>query len=215
MHIADVAARVREGGALDEEAFLSRCITCGACSASCPTGVISSDFGRTGLNGLFTPVLIMRHGWCEPSCIRCGEVCPTAALTPLTPELKQAIGAPAEVRVGTAFMDRGRCLPWAMDIPCIVCEEMCPTSPKAIELDTVEKTRSDGSRVVLIARPPVSDEQEAIEKDGFNQKIFEENGAVVRSIPAAISNQGICHPAPMSSSVPSWCRGARGSRRRR
>ena len=29
-------------------------------------------------------------------------------------------------------MDRGRCLPWAMDIPCIVCQENCPVSPKAI-----------------------------------------------------------------------------------
>jgi polyferredoxin len=31
---------IRPPGALAEEAFLSRCITCGACSASCPTGVI-------------------------------------------------------------------------------------------------------------------------------------------------------------------------------
>jgi len=31
-----------------------------------------------------------------------------------------------------AFVDRGRCLPWAMDRPCIVCQENCPVSPKAI-----------------------------------------------------------------------------------
>lgn len=140
---------IRPPGALDEEAFLSRCITCGACSASCPTGVIASDFGKTGLNGLFTPVLNMRRGWCEPSCIRCGEVCPTSAIRLLDPESKQTIGQPAEVTIGTAFMNRGRCLPWAMNTPCIVCEEMCPTSPKAIEFERVEATNRSGEPITL------------------------------------------------------------------
>jgi ferredoxin len=140
---------IRPPGALDEEAFLSRCITCGACSASCPTGVIVSDVGRSGIEGLFTPVLAMRRGWCEPSCIRCGEVCPTDALITLDPAAKQALGGPAEVTIGTAFLDLGRCLPWTMERPCIVCEEMCPTSPKAIWLDDVEVVRRDGTRVVL------------------------------------------------------------------
>ncbi len=148
---------IRPPGALDEAAFLSRCITCGACSASCPTGVIISDFGKTGINGLFTPVLEMRRGWCEPSCIRCGEVCPTSALSLLEPEAKQTIGTPAEVTVGTAFMDRGRCLPWAMNIPCIVCEEMCPTSPKAIVFETVDGIDPDGNPMKL-QRPIVAPE---------------------------------------------------------
>jgi polyferredoxin len=140
---------IRPPGALDEEAFLARCITCSACVASCPTSVILSDIGRTGVEGLFTPVLDTRRGWCEPSCIRCGEVCPTDAIRTLDPKAKQAIGEPAEVQIGTAFVDRGRCLPWAMETPCIVCEEMCPTSPKAVWLEEVETTRRDGSSVVL------------------------------------------------------------------
>ena len=140
---------IRPPGALEESAFLSRCITCGACAASCPTGVIISDLGRSGINGLFTPVLDMRRGWCEPSCNRCTVVCPTEALTEVNSKDKQAIGEPAKVVIGTAFMDRGRCLPWAMERPCIVCEEMCPTSPKAIWLNDVEVLKSDGERVTL------------------------------------------------------------------
>ena len=71
---------IRPPGALDEDAFLARCVTCGACMAACPTGVIRSDLGRTGLEGLLSPVMDMRRGWCEPSCTRCMEVCPTGAL---------------------------------------------------------------------------------------------------------------------------------------
>lgn len=148
---------VRPPGALDEEAFLARCITCGACVASCPTQVIKSDLGKTGVEGLFTPVLDTRRGWCEPSCIRCGEVCPTGAITELDPAAKQAIGGPAEIQIGTAFVDRGRCLPWAMDTPCIVCEEMCPTSPKAIWLEDVQVVRRDGTAAAL-QRPHVNPE---------------------------------------------------------
>ncbi len=125
---------LRPPGALDEEAFLARCITCGACIAACPTGALLPDAGRTGLEGFLTPVLVPRRGWCEPSCTRCGEVCPSGALALLAAVDKQAIGKPARVRIGTAFLDRGRCLPWAMGHACIVCEEMCPTSPKAIRL---------------------------------------------------------------------------------
>ena len=55
----------------------------------------------------------------------------------------------SSVRIGTAFVDRGRCLPWAMDTTCIVCEEVCPTSPKAIYFKLETVTLRDGSPKVL------------------------------------------------------------------
>jgi Pyruvate/2-oxoacid:ferredoxin oxidoreductase delta subunit len=53
------------------------------------------------------------------------------------------------VKVGTAFYDRGRCLPWGMETPCVVCEEVCPVSPKAIETYDEVITRVDGVKVTL------------------------------------------------------------------
>jgi len=38
------------------------------------------------------------------------------------------------IKIGSAYVDRGRCLPWSGNAPCIVCEEVSPTSPKAIYL---------------------------------------------------------------------------------
>jgi ferredoxin len=50
------------------------------------------------------------------------------------------------VRIGSAYIDRGRCLPWNGNTPCIVCEEHCPTSPKAIYFKKDVILRPDGQR---------------------------------------------------------------------
>jgi polyferredoxin len=128
---------VRPPGALAEAAFLSRCTKCGQCMRICPTNVIQPDGLTGGLESLWTPVLNFRIGssGCQVNCIACGHVCPTAAIRPLDLDERLGRGRYVEdgpVRIGTAFVDRGRCLPWAMDRPCIVCQENCPVSPKAI-----------------------------------------------------------------------------------
>ncbi len=144
---------IRPPGALAEDAFLARCVRCGACVNACPTSALQPSLTTAGLEGLYTPVLVARRGWCEPSCTRCGEVCPTGAITPLTPETKGWVQGGTEtaaeppVKIGTAFFDWGRCLPWAMATPCVVCEEVCPTSPKAITLEDVDVVRADGTMV--------------------------------------------------------------------
>ena len=128
---------VRPPGTLEEEKFLSRCTKCGQCMRICPTNVIHPSGLVGGFEGLWTPVLNFRIGTsgCQHKCIACGNVCPTAAIRPIS--LDERLGqnqfaARGPIKIGTAFIDRGRCLPWAMDIPCIVCQENCPVSPKAI-----------------------------------------------------------------------------------
>ncbi len=80
--------------------------------------------------GFWTPNLIMSQGYCEYTCILCSTVCPTGAIRDLSG--KEKIETP--VRIGSAYIDRGRCLPWSGNGHCIVCEEHCPTSPKAVRL---------------------------------------------------------------------------------
>ncbi len=143
------ASLIRPPGALDEERFLARCIRCGQCMRICPANIIQPALTEAGLQGLWTPAInyrISRSG-CLPNCIACGQVCPTAAIRPLSLEEKQGAGefaAQGPIRMGTAFVDRGRCLPWAMDRPCLVCHELCPVSPKAIFVRTVFETTRDG-----------------------------------------------------------------------
>ncbi|MBN1568914.1 MAG: 4Fe-4S dicluster domain-containing protein [Acidobacteria bacterium] len=153
---------IRPPGSLEEEEFLARCIRCGQCMKVCPTNAIQPVLHESGIEGIWTPMLVMRAGYCEYNCVLCGEVCPTGAIWKITeaektgrsPETGEPDPDAKPIKIGTAFFDRGRCLPWAMDIPCIVCEEFCPTSPKAIWVLQEEVTRSDGT-VVTVQRPRV------------------------------------------------------------
>jgi hypothetical protein len=45
---------------------------------------------------------------------------------------KGKFSADGPVKIGTARFDHTKCLPWAFNTPCIVCQENCPVSPKAI-----------------------------------------------------------------------------------
>lgn len=140
---------LRPPGALDESFFLSRCIHCGECMKICPNNALHPAWSEAGLEGLWTPVLVPRIGYCEPSCILCSQVCPTGAIWEITAKQKGwsvDLGhADKPIRIGTAFYDRGRCLPWAMATQCLVCEEWCPTSPKAIFLVPAQVIDSVGN----------------------------------------------------------------------
>ena len=124
-------AVVRPPGSLNEAEFLSRCIKCGQCMRICPTNVLHPAGLEGGLEGLWTPTLNFRIGTsgCQHTCIACGNLCPTAAIRPITLDERMGRNQHAEagpIKIGTAFIDRGRCLPWAMGRPCIVCQENCP-----------------------------------------------------------------------------------------
>ena len=154
---------VRPPGALDEKSFLARCIRCGECMKVCPNNALHPSLSEAGLEGLWTPVLVPRIGYCEPSCVLCSQVCPTGAIWEITQAEKAWVTAGADknakpIRVGTAFYDQGRCLPWAMATECIVCEEWCPTSPKAIYLRPVEVTDAEG-KLKQVRQPYVDPER--------------------------------------------------------
>ena len=139
---------LRPPGSLDEPDFLSRCIRCGECIKVCPNNSLQPTLEQAGLEGLWTPTLVPRIGYCEPSCVLCSEACPTGAIWQITPQQKGWVAGtqqPHPVRLGTAFYDRGRCLPWAEATDCIVCEEWCPVSPKAIYVEEADVIDSAGN----------------------------------------------------------------------
>jgi MauM/NapG family ferredoxin protein len=153
------AGMVRPPGSVAEEEFLARCVKCGECVRVCPTNVLQPAGLAWGWEALWTPTLNNRIGTsgCQANCVACGHACPTGAIRPLSLDERMGKGdfeAAGPIRVGLAYVDRGRCLPWAMERPCIVCEETCPVSPKAIHLEEAVQATRDGGAVRL-QRPVV------------------------------------------------------------
>jgi Pyruvate/2-oxoacid:ferredoxin oxidoreductase delta subunit len=97
---------------------------------ACPTNAINPTIAEAGMAGFWTPHLIMTQGYCEYTCTLCSSVCPTGAIREIS--AREKVERP--IIIGVAYVDRGRCLPWSGNGPCIVCQELCPTSPKAIYL---------------------------------------------------------------------------------
>ena len=139
---------IRPPGALTERDFLRRCVRCGECLKVCLTNGLQPTFLEAGLEGIWSPMLAPRLGYCEYSCTLCGQVCPTGAIKNLEEAEKK------KIKIGLAFIDQGRCLPIAFGITCIVCEEHCPTPKKAIWFEENKVFSKDG-KFKLVKQPRV------------------------------------------------------------
>lgn len=139
---------LRPPGSLEEREFLRRCVKCGECMKVCITNGLQPTLLEAGLEGIWSPMLVPRIGYCEYRCTLCGQVCPTGAIKRLSIEEK------VKTRIGLAMIDKGRCLPWAHARPCIVCEEVCPTPKKAIWFDEA-LVRDRSGKAIMIMQPHV------------------------------------------------------------
>jgi MauM/NapG family ferredoxin protein len=139
----DLPHLIRPPGAREND-LLSKCIRCGECVRICPTGALHPSVAEAGVEGFWTPVLIPRAGFCQYTCNLCGQVCPVEAIPSLPLDVKQAQG------MGSAYVDKNRCIAWSDHQTCLVCEEMCPLPQKAITVDRSEF--SGGAPVVDRAR---------------------------------------------------------------
>ena len=110
-------------GASSLKAFRRKCVGCQLCVRSCPEKVLrpSHDPAR-----FLLPEMGFEHGYCRPSCSRCGEVCPAGAIVAVPHDEK------LHTHIGRAVWHKDRCLAANDGIKCTACERHCPV--KAIAL---------------------------------------------------------------------------------
>ncbi len=142
---------IRPPGARGEEEFLQRCVRCAECIQVCIGNALQPTGLQAGLEGVFTPRLVARTGYCEFNCTLCGQVCPTGAIRTLSLAEKHT------AKIGHAWFDRNICLPYAKGLPCMVCEEHCPTPDKAIKFRSATII-DDRGIAVAVKQPYVVDE---------------------------------------------------------
>lgn len=142
---------LRPPGSEPEREFLKRCVRCGSCMKVCMGNAIHPALTEGGLEGMMTPIMYFRLGYCEYNCTLCGQVCPTEAIR------KLAIPEKHQFKIGEAYIDQNRCIPYISTTNCIVCEEHCPIPEKAILFEEVIVKGEDGKNVVM-KRPKVIEE---------------------------------------------------------
>ena len=119
---------LRPPGAREEE-FVARCVRCGECITVCPHKGLRLALFEAGLEGLWTPMLVPRLGYCDYSCNACGQVCPSGAIPALSLEEKR------KAVIGTAVVDVDLCL------RCMTCKSRCPVGA----IDRVEVEGKTGT----------------------------------------------------------------------
>jgi polyferredoxin len=128
---------LRPPGARENE-LLDKCVRCGECMRACPTSALQPALSESGLEGLWSPLVIPRLGYCDYSCNACGQVCPVQAIPALVLEEKR------QQVIGKAYLNQNRCIAWSDHKDCIVCEEMCPLPEKAVYLEQAQVKDSQG-----------------------------------------------------------------------
>jgi len=133
---------IRPPGALPEDRFLATCVRCGECMKACLTHTLQPCLLEAGWEGIWTPRLVCRHAGCEEQCNVCGRVCPTRAIRALTLEEKKF------AKIGTAVIDRTRCIAWNENKECLICDEACPYN--AIDFRVVVDSCGRGKRPFVV-----------------------------------------------------------------
>ena len=114
---------------LSDARFRDACIRCGLCGIVCENGCIRFFDLDEDEHGVLTPYLDLRRRSCT-LCMRCTNVCPTGALSPVEDDLETIADT---IDMGTAVVDPDRCLSYLGRI-CGYCHDACPLPGTAIRL---------------------------------------------------------------------------------
>lgn len=113
-------------GAININRFVSNCTACSLCINICPTSVLRPSIKEYGIWGMMQPVMDYDKGFCDYSCNKCTEVCPTNALSLLSIESKKL------TQIGVAQFIKDNCIVKIEKTACGACAEGCPT--KAVHM---------------------------------------------------------------------------------
>lgn len=113
-------------GSLSLDRFKDKCTACSLCVAACPTNVLQPSITAYGWDGLLQPYMDFKTSYCNFDCNKCGEVCPTGAILPLTIEEKHT------TQIGIAHFETTNCVVYKRGKACGACNEHCPT--KAVKM---------------------------------------------------------------------------------
>lgn len=121
----EVGGIIRPPGALPENKFRSKCISCGVCVNVCHVMKYDaiSIAGIENIRNFGTPYIMDMRDFPCGLCMECPRHCPTGALKKIEKE---------KVTMGMALIDFGLCFGWNGDV-CLSCSKACPLGAKIFD----------------------------------------------------------------------------------
>ncbi len=120
---------IRPPRVLDEEIFVDQCIRCAMCVQACPTQTLQLLHMEAGFAGFWTPAITASVGGCIENCNACSVACPTNAI----PVFKRWEHDKWSVKMGTAVLEKNRCISYTESSKCGECIDVCPTKAFVVE----------------------------------------------------------------------------------
>ena len=111
--------------------FSKHCTGCQLCVSTCPNQVLRPSDKN------LQPQMSFERGYCRPECVKCSQVCPSGAISPITPAEKSA------TQIGRAVWKGELCVINTDKVSCDLCFRKCPTAAITI-ID------GDGGNIVMI-----------------------------------------------------------------
>ena len=119
-------------GSLSAAHMAQHCTACQLCVTTCPNDVLRPS---SNLSTFMQPTSSFERGFCRPECVKCSEVCPTGAISPITRAEKTAIQA------GHAVWIKKNCVPLTDERECGNCARHCPVGAiTMVPLDENDET---------------------------------------------------------------------------
>jgi len=114
--------------------FRKHCTGCQLCVSACPNQVLRPS---SKINSFMQPQMSFERGYCRPECVKCGHVCPTSAIRPVTTAEKSA------TQIGYAVWNKDLCVVNTDNVSCDLCSRKCPVGaitqiPKNDEPDSLK-----------------------------------------------------------------------------
>jgi ferredoxin len=136
-HRGDENGVIRPPRVLDEGTFTDQCIRCAMCVQACPTQTLQLTTLEAGVAGFWTPAITPAVGGCIPDCDACSVACPTDAI----PVFDKSEGSKWATKMGTAVLEKDRCVCYTESLECGKCLDICPTKAFTIEAQDADTPR--------------------------------------------------------------------------
>lgn len=109
--------QIKPPSALADSDYYLNCIRCGSCLSACPTHILY-QLSEVDLRTFLAPAVDFSESYCLPECTRCGDVCPSGALSKFTQQEKK------NLVMATVSVDYEKCLLYKQK-ECSQCQQYC------------------------------------------------------------------------------------------